>query len=107
MGIAYNYKVDSTRSYYAALTTDRTYYRESTDENVGIASIDVYYLTLGSLFEIERFKVTLGLNAGYGSDRVDQYFNLLNVILPEVGRETPTIYAKYFRLKLVFGIAFN
>ncbi|MCH8033128.1 MAG: hypothetical protein IH950_05120 [Bacteroidetes bacterium] len=92
---------------YGAFTTDFSSYAKEEETNSSISRWNLYHVTAGAAFTIEKIEITSGIATSFANDNIE-----FPNIIPTADSENGIIFPKQsagvssFRIKLILGITF-
>ena len=92
---------------YSAFTTDFSAYAKEEETNSSISRWDLYHITAGAAFTLEKLEITSGVATSFANDDI-----LFPNIIPANSDESEIMFPKQaaklssFRIKLILGITF-
>jgi hypothetical protein len=92
---------------YGAFNTDFSAYAKEEETNSSISRWDIYHVTAGAAFTIEKIEITSGVATSFANDNIE-FPNTIPAANDESGNNFPKQSAELssFRIKLIFGITF-
>jgi hypothetical protein len=92
---------------YGAFSTDFSAYAKEEETNSSISRWNLYHVTAGAAFTIEKIEITSGIATSFGNDDIE-FPNTIPAANEESGINFPKQSAELttFRIKLIFGITF-
>jgi hypothetical protein len=102
-GLGFEQVMSKNLSLYFSFLSDKSGTPPGTNSDISFTRYNIHYIAAGSKFTLFNFKLTLGLNFGFGSSEIQKnnlYFNNM-VFLNDLGIEK----VNYNSLRLLFGIS--
>ncbi len=92
---------------YGAFSTDFSAYAKEEETNSSISRWNLYHVTAGAAFSIEKIEITSGIATSFANDDIE-FPNTITAANDESGINFPKQSAglSSFRIKLIFGITF-
>jgi len=92
---------------YGAFSTDFSAYAKEEETNSSISRWNLYHVTAGAAFSIEKIEITSGIATSFANDDIE-FPNTIPAANEESGFNFPKQSAELstFRIKLIFGITF-
>ena len=106
-GVGLEMYINPKFTLYGALSTDFSAYAKEEETNSSISRWDLYHITAGAAFTLDKLEITSGVATSFANDDI-----LFPNIIPANSDESEIMFPKQpaklssFRIKLILGITF-
>jgi hypothetical protein len=106
-GIGLELFINPKFTVYSAFATDFSAYAKEEETNSSVSRWDIYHITAGAAFTIEKLEITSGIQTSFANDNIE-FPGIIPTTNDDSGIDFPKQSATVssFRIKLILGITF-